>query len=86
MEQHKINKHWKPHDHKTGFVYRPYYYFYHDDPYYESVYISNKKEIYDPTIKNTRTIKLNDGTIIEGFGNYNNFIIIILLLILLLFV
>ena len=46
-----------------SFVYRPYYYYFEDTPYFESKYIAkNEKEpIYHKPI---RQIKLKDGTIV----------------------
>lgn len=79
-----INK-WRQQDHYRAFVYRPYYYTYYDYPYYESKYISHNDKIYDPTLACTRKIKLNDGTLIEGFHNKPKSIFVMLCFIVTLF-
>lgn len=64
-----------------SFVYRPYYYYFEDTPYFESKYIT-KNEIVPMIDKPKRQIKLNDGTMIEAFSyNYDNIILLIILII-----
>lgn len=72
---------YKPYKHNVGFVYRPYYNYYENDPYFESTYISQHNEIYDPTC--SMKIKLKDGTIIEGFGLNTNLFYLLLIFVVL---
>lgn len=57
----------KPYKHNTAFVTWPYYYNYHSVPYYETKYIAEHDEIYDPYQIVRPPIILQDGTEIEGF-------------------
>ena len=76
-----ICSHQKPIVRNVGFVYRPYYDYYTNEPYYQSTYIS-KHQIENP--KCVKRLKLNDGTIIEGFGQ--NYLCLVLLIILFLLI
>jgi len=74
-------------NHYRGMVYRNYYNYFEDKPYYESIYLA--KNIEKPytvqVMAEPNKIKLQDGTIIETFSrNYNNIIIIILIVIVIL--
>lgn len=80
------SKNWKPSIHNRSMIYRPYYYTYHDYPYFESKYVSNQNSKYDPDSRLTEKIKLSDGTIIEGFGYNKNFMWFIIILIVILLV
>jgi hypothetical protein len=61
-------------------IYRPYYYTYYDYPYFESKYVSRYNKQYSPDSRLSRKIKLNDGTVIEGFGYNINFMWIFVIL------
>lgn len=55
-------------DSYRAFVYKPYYYYFEDTPYFESRYIAKNpptKKIKEPV----RTITLKDGSVIEAFGS-----------------
>ena len=74
-------------NHYRGMVYRNYYNYFDDTPYYESIYLApNVEKPYEVQVMaEPNKIKLQDGTIIETFsGNYNNIIIIILIVIVIL--
>ncbi len=75
-------------DHYRAFVYKQYYNYFEDTPYFESSYLTkNDGPQYNPSKTATpRKIKLNDGTIIETFSrNYNNIIFILISLAILIF-
>lgn len=61
-----------------SFVYRPYYYYFENKPYFESKYIVKNDDIIPESSKPIRTIKLKDGTIIEAFSNGYNIMTILL--------
>ena len=86
VNNHSSSKYWKSHKHYRSFVYRPYYYTYYDYPYYESQYISFNDKIYDPTLKIINKIKLDDGTVIEGFSTGVNRYIIFLIILLVIYI
>lgn len=74
---------------KTAFVTWPYYYYFHSKPYYESLYVAEHNEIYDPNYIYKPRLFLQDGTEIEGFNGpffSQGFLTCLLLLIILLFI
>lgn len=77
----KAPNYWKKDKHYRSMVYYPYFYVYYDYPYWESKYIKSYNEKYQPPTTYHKKIKLQDGTIIEGFGHNRNIFIFIFLLI-----
>ncbi len=69
-------------DHYRAFVYKQYYNYFEDTPYFESRYLAKNDEpqYNPPKTASPRKIKLNDGTIIETFSNNNNNIMFILII------
>lgn len=63
-----------------SFVYRPYYYYFEDVPYFESKYVV-KNDVVPKEIKPVRVIKLKDGTLIEAFSGNDNSIILFAIII-----
>lgn len=83
-------KNWIPERHRSTMVYKQYYYpyIYDRDPYYESEMVSYHNYKYDPSeykLLHPNNIKLNDGTIIEHFGDKNPTLFIIFIIILIIF-
>jgi hypothetical protein len=80
IESIKCHNYWKNGEYNTSLVYWPYYYYYNNDPYFVSKYNARHDMIYDPKQRCVRNIRLNNGTVIEGFGSNNNFLFILVLI------
>lgn len=70
-----------------AFVYKPYYYYFEEDPYFESRYIT-KNDVIEDKNESVRLITLKNGSSIEAFngGFYNIWFLIFIFLVFLIFI
>ena len=68
----------------SAFVYRPYYYYFEDEPYYEETYLRPVQYRKRATVNaNPTRLTMKDGTKIEAFEGGTNWPLVILILVLL---